>query len=371
MKPKLPKGDAGKQIKKARVLGRIATIIFSNPVTTIIFFVVIAIIIAICCYTVYQMNNYLLQLEKQYTSLTARQEESGSQFNKRLFFITRNADGTVSITIGYKNEEAMQTAQDILEDNENNPDPTAEQHNYDGSANGIQDMCNLLAGAQADLGITDFAAPSQFTEKEKAILISGKAVGLSDAACCGIIGNSNSEGGYGLQQYGKTSSLGSSSNSNPLYIYNYDYSDVLSAFAGLNHSGNTVGIGMTQWTYYTYFDASRAGSYAWYLTNNQAYWNTDKKACIMYIELKLMQQSAAGVEAHANDSTTLPSYGDNHATWTWDQLYAGCGATTAEEKKAARAAAWYLWTHERPSNYTTLEKAVGRATNAVNALRRM
>lgn len=124
MKPKLPKGDAGKQIKKARVLGRIATIIFSNPVTTIIFFVVIAIIIAICCYTVYQMNNYLLQLEKQYTSLTARQEESGSQFNKRLFFITRNADGTVSITIGYKNEEAMQTSQDILEDNENNPDPT-------------------------------------------------------------------------------------------------------------------------------------------------------------------------------------------------------------------------------------------------------
>ncbi len=342
-------------------------VIFTNPP------VLISLLVIITGFVIYigmSAQQQASQITSQYSSLDAKPENSKEGFDKKLFYITVDENGNTVVHVGFESEEQEIAAQQAAEE-AGTTLTEAEQHNYDGNANGIQDMCNLLAGAQADLGITDFAAPSQFTEKEKAILIAAKSVGLSDAACCGIIGNSNAEGGYGLQQYGKTSSLGTSSNSSPLYIYNYDYSDVLSAFVGLNHTGNTVGIGMTQWTSYTYFDASRVGSYAWYLTSKQDYWNTDKKACIMYIELKLMQQSAAGIEAHASDSTTLPSFGNNHATWTWDQLYTGCGAATAEEKKAARAAAWYLWTHERPSNYTTLEKAVGRATNAVNALRRM
>jgi len=258
------------------------------------------------------------------------------------------------------------------EDEEEEEEEEEEDENYSGTAASIQDMCDLLPGAQTELGLSNFSVPTSFTAKEQDILVALRATGMSNPAVCGIIGNSNSEGGFGLQQYNKTTQLGKSTPSSPIYVYNYSFDTTLSALCALYRSGNSIGIGITQWTYYTYFNINGGdNSYTWNLNNHKDYWDVDKKACIMYIELKMIQISGAGIEAHAADTSTLPIYDNKSATWTWDQLYSGCGATTEQEKKAARAAAWYLWLHERCQNYRNLSIAVGRATKAVDALRRM
>ena len=257
------------------------------------------------------------------------------------------------------------------EEEEEEEEEDNEEENYSGTAASIKDMCDLLPGAQTELGLSNFSVPTSFTAKEQDILVALRATGMSNPAVCGIIGNSNSEGGFGLQQYNKTTQLGKSTPSSPIYVYNYGYDTTLNALCALCVDGNKTGIGITQWTSYTYFDINGGEkSYTWNLNNHKDYWDVDKKACIMYIELKLIQQAGAGIEAFASDASSLP-YWDTTATWTWDQLYSGCGAVTEEERKAARAAAWFLWRHERCQNYKNLSTAVGRATNAVNALRRM
>lgn len=344
-------------------------LIISNPYIGLS---LLGILLAFVIYTVYSVNSSLDKLLYQYTHLVdTSQQNSKAQFDKKLHYIKVNADGTTSVVIGLKSEIDAQELQEAIEEAGGDDNSTADRHDYTGTAGSISDMCNLLSGAKEDLGIQSFNAPDNFSEKEKAILIASHSVGMTDASACGVIGNSNAEGGYGLQQHGTTTSLGRSTSNDELYIYNYEYDDVYNVLCALNVEDNRIGIGITQWTFRGYFNPDTAGSYTNYLKNKKDYWDTDKKSCIMYIELKMLQQSLGGIEQHASDEDTLPSYGESTASWTWEQLYGECGAVTDEEKKAARAAAWFLWLHERPGRYKSLGTASARARNALTALRSM
>lgn len=74
--------------------------------------IVVGLIAIFAVYMISSANSMLNELVEQYTSLTARKDDSKYSFDKRLFYITVNADGTKTVTFGYKSEVAQEAAEE-------------------------------------------------------------------------------------------------------------------------------------------------------------------------------------------------------------------------------------------------------------------
>lgn len=77
--------------------------------------IVVGLIAIFTVYMISSANSMLNELVEQYTSLTARKDDSKYSFDKRLFYITVNADGTKTVTFGYKSEIAQEAAEEAIE----------------------------------------------------------------------------------------------------------------------------------------------------------------------------------------------------------------------------------------------------------------
>lgn len=86
-------------------------LIISNPLVTTI---VIVLVVAFIAYTLYSIDYQLTQILEQYQSLSSRQLDSKSGFDKRLFYITLDNNGKTKVTVGYSSEVAEETAQEAV-----------------------------------------------------------------------------------------------------------------------------------------------------------------------------------------------------------------------------------------------------------------
>lgn len=72
--------------------------------------------IILVVYLISSANTYMDELIKQYTSLTAKTNDSKYAFDKKLFYVTVEADGTKKITFGYKSEEQQEQAEEAADE---------------------------------------------------------------------------------------------------------------------------------------------------------------------------------------------------------------------------------------------------------------
>lgn len=77
---------------------------------------ILGVFIILVAYLISSANTYMDELIKQYTSLTAKTNDSKYAFDKKLFYVTVEADGTKKITFGYKSEEQQKQAEEAADE---------------------------------------------------------------------------------------------------------------------------------------------------------------------------------------------------------------------------------------------------------------
>ena len=77
---------------------------------------ILGVFIILVVYLISSANTYMDDLIKQYTSLTAKTNDSKYAFDKKLFYVTVEADGTKKITFGYKSEEQKEQAEEAADE---------------------------------------------------------------------------------------------------------------------------------------------------------------------------------------------------------------------------------------------------------------
>lgn len=77
---------------------------------------ILGVFIILVVYLISSANSYMDELIKQYTTLTAKTNDSKYSFDKKLFYVTVEADGTKKITFGYKSEQQQEQAEQAVEE---------------------------------------------------------------------------------------------------------------------------------------------------------------------------------------------------------------------------------------------------------------
>ncbi len=155
---------------------------------------ILGVFIILVVYLISSANTYMDDLIKQYTSLTAKTNDSKYAFDKKLFYVTVEADGTKKITFGYKSEEQQEQAEQAAEEAANTG--TAP----DGTGNGT------ITTPSGTIVTTNDAMDYIWNYF--------KSKGYCDEAIAGIMGNisvessfnpkaENSSGYYGICQWDK------------------------------------------------------------------------------------------------------------------------------------------------------------------------
>ena len=139
--------DISKPVKK-----KILSVIFTNPY---VLGITIVLGIVFIIYISQTVDNYLDDILMQYNSLTMKPENSKIGFDKKLFYVTVDADGKQTITVGYRSElekkQAEQAAQDASIGNDANWSGSTLAHNaldfydtvkYDGKGSTVLTLSN-------------------------------------------------------------------------------------------------------------------------------------------------------------------------------------------------------------------------------------
>ena len=92
---------------------KIIKFLFSNPTVAGVFLLFIIILVL---YIVNSIDVQLSAIIEQYVSLTAKQTDSKYSFDKRLFYVTVDNDGTKTITFGYKSEVQQEQAEEAIQE---------------------------------------------------------------------------------------------------------------------------------------------------------------------------------------------------------------------------------------------------------------
>lgn len=77
---------------------------------------ILGVFVILVVYLISSANSYMDELIKQYTTLTAKTNDSKYSFDKKLFYVTVEADGTKKITFGYKSEQQQEQAEQAAEE---------------------------------------------------------------------------------------------------------------------------------------------------------------------------------------------------------------------------------------------------------------
>ena len=223
--------------------GGLLKFLIMNP--TLIGFLAL-IILGVILYTIQAVSGEANDIMKMYDIIGNDRKDSKADFDKRLFYITINTDGTKSVTVGFSSEIEKEQALRAASE----------------AGTGIGNFDNSAISAELDEFITDVRA------KESTISLGSAIVGyyvmnlsndLSFAA--GVMGNSAGEGTLGQWQY-QSNSL---ELSHGIYSSNYSgklttdmkikcsqhYDDLKKVSAWNKDNKPKIGWGPTQATYYT------------------------------------------------------------------------------------------------------------------------
>lgn len=214
----------------------IFSVIFTNPY---VIGITIVLAIVFIIYISQTVDNYLDDILFQYNSLTMKPENSKVGFDKKLFYITVDADGKQTITVGYRSELEKKQAEQAAQD----ADMSSTGSSVQLSATAEQVKQRLLN--------------SSYSKKADCMaMIYDVCMAYNGDAnmAIGYMVNCAHEGNYGLVQHGMTIPKWDGVNSckstasNPLIVSTRKNVEALEAIAV---SGNDVGVGIVQWTYYT------------------------------------------------------------------------------------------------------------------------
>ena len=232
MKLSRNKDSAGKQVGKM-VRKSIFRALLTNPPLLII---VIVVVVGIVAYTLYSIDYQLTEIMKLYQSLSARTDNSKANFDKKLFYVSKDANGNNVITVGYSSEIAAEMAQQAADD-----------AGYGGTPGGTYDFTaedEELIAIFKQAGATDRKALGML-----ACFRAATELGMTPKQTLGLLGCAMCEGSPGLVQYGypanASSPLWKSSASNPLYI---DSASKLIAIDAKQSNSDKMGMGTAQWT---------------------------------------------------------------------------------------------------------------------------
>lgn len=140
---------------------------------------ILGIFVILVVYLISSANSYMDELIKQYTTLTAKTNDSKYSFDKKLFYVAVEADGTKKVTFGYKSEEQQEQSEKAAEEagsTGNGPDNTNSTEN--GSA--TIPSGNIVTTSDAMDYIWNYF----------------KGKGYCDEAIAGIMGNMMTESGF-------------------------------------------------------------------------------------------------------------------------------------------------------------------------------
>lgn len=209
-----------------------------------ILIIVVSISAAFIIYNIYSAGSSTDDLLYKYTHLSERVvKDSKNQFDKKLHFIKVNEDGTKEISIGFSSDIVKQEVEE-------------EVNNATGGANSSLEGTSITLSADAQK-VKQALLNSSYSAKADSMAaiyeVCMSNYGNANMAI-GFMINSAHEGNYGVVQYGKTVqkwdgvNSATSTQSNPLIVKTLKNVEALEAIAV---SGNTVGVGIVQWTYYT------------------------------------------------------------------------------------------------------------------------
>lgn len=164
-------------------------LIMTNPLLVTI---VLVLLIAFIAYTLYSADYQLNQILKQYQSLSARQLDSRSGFNKRLFYITIDNNGNTTVTVGYKSEVEEEIAKSELDN------ALGDDEDYGGGGHTVTLNSDATAVRNALL------SSPEFSDKADSLALTYQLVMDSFGnlnAAIGLMANVANEGNYGVVEH--------------------------------------------------------------------------------------------------------------------------------------------------------------------------
>lgn len=167
-------GAAGKGILQFLIM---------NPYVTL---ALASILGAIIIHTVYSINSMLDKLVYQYTHLTDTSVvDSKAQFDKKLFYLKVNEDGSTSVVLGFSSDIAQEEMEQIVEES--------------GGAGSSGRRLELSADSEA----VKQALSVEYPQKAEAMAIAYELVNptLGTDAAIGLMANIVHEGNYGVVEY--------------------------------------------------------------------------------------------------------------------------------------------------------------------------
>lgn len=217
------------------------SLIISNPWVIL---VVLAIIVIFIVYLLVSADVYLTQLVDTYQSLSARPNDSKAGFDKRLFFITVNDEGVVTVTVGYRTEQEKEMAEAAVNEAAGTTSTTL---------NGISMELSADESAVKDALILNGYDRNKATAMAKAYGIINPVLGTN--AAIGLMANIACEGSLGVVEY--------SFSSNHVYGFRLPSGgSIMTTIEDINYvrnwdsttdSGNPMkgscGVGSVQWSF--------------------------------------------------------------------------------------------------------------------------
>ena len=115
---------------------------------------ILGVFIILVVYLISSANSYMDELIKQYTTLTAKTNDSKYSFDKKLFYVTVEADGTKKITFGYKSEEQQEQAEQAADEAANTGNsPDSSNGNTSPSSDGVFELLADTKGTYSYDGV--------------------------------------------------------------------------------------------------------------------------------------------------------------------------------------------------------------------------
>lgn len=344
--------------------GGLLKFLIMNP--TLIGFLAL-IILGVILYTIQAVSGEANDIMKMYDIIGNDRKDSKADFDKRLFYISINPDGTKSVTVGFSSEIEKEQALRAASE----------------AGMGIGNFDNSAISAELDEFITNVRT------KEPTVSLGSATVGyfvmnlsndLSFAA--GVMGNSAGEGTLGQWQYyssNKQLTYGTYSSAYSGKVIGPDMSTTavalyndLSAIRDSNKNGTTaIGWGPTQATYHT--------NIAKYVKAMELLGISKSSEQVTESTLKAMESAYVTATFDKNiirnKNTTFMSKVKYSSDEVYNKVYSkiknecdSLGVVTAKSIVADTYAVFV--NYERPSDYDTRTKGLNSCTDrAVKAIK--
>lgn len=212
---------------------KVAGFIASNPVPFLIVLLIIAVIII---YVAQQIDAELTSVMALYDSVNSQRQDSKGEFDKRLYYVTVESDGTVTVTVGYKSEvEKEQAEQAAGEAGDPGRGDTQISLNMDAEA--VKEKLEQAGYAKAET----LAYAYQIM----------KDLGYPDNAAIGLMANIQAEGSYGIVEYSFVPAGGGNYKKNATVGYINNPVQTKTDVQKLYDLGSSpaCGFGSVQWSY--------------------------------------------------------------------------------------------------------------------------